>query len=216
MNGRPLAISWEAGHVPAILEAWFLGHETGHAIADVLFGSYAPSGRLPASFPRVTGQVPIYYNHKNTGRPANDSVHFTSRYLDVQSSPLYPFGFGLTYTSFAYSDLAIVTPRVKATDTVAVQVSLKNTGTRAGEEVIQLYVRDEVGSVTRPVRELKAYRRIHLGPGQLARASLVLPVADLAFTGADGKQCVEPGMFTVYVGPNAAEGLEGRFEVTHP
>jgi beta-glucosidase len=216
MNGRPLALSREEGQVPAIMEAWFLGHETGHAITDVVFGYHTPTGRLPVSFPRVTGQVPIYYNHKNTGRPANDSVHFTSRYIDVPSSPLYPFGFGLTYTTFAYSDLTVITPKVKATDTIAVQISLKNTGIRASEEVVQLYVRDEVGSVTRPVRELKAYKRIHLEPGQLTRVSLALPAADLAFTGIDNQPHVEPGMFTVYVGPNAAEGIEGRFEVAGP
>jgi beta-glucosidase len=213
MNGRPLALSREAANLPAILETWFLGHETGHAIADVLFGSYAPSGRLPASFPRVTGQVPIYYNHKNTGRPADDSVHFTSRYLDVPSTPLYPFGFGLTYTSFAYADLAIASPRVKATDSVSVRITLKNTGSRGGEEVVQLYVRDEVGSLTRPVRELKAYRRVRLEPGQTTSVTLSIPATDLAFTGVDMRRRVEPGMFTVYVGPNAGEGLVGRFEV---
>jgi len=213
MNGRPLALSWEAANLPAILEAWFLGHETGHAIADVLFGSYAPSGRLPASFPRVTGQVPVYYNHKNTGRPSNDTVHYTSRYLDVASTPQFPFGFGLTYTSFSYADLAITSPRVKATDSVSVRITVKNTGSREGEEVVQLYVRDEVGSMTRPVKELKAYRRVRLQPGQTTSVTLSIAATDLAFTGADMRRRVEPGMFTAYVGPNAAEGLVGRFEV---
>jgi beta-glucosidase len=213
MNGRPLALSWEAANLPAILEAWFLGHETGHAAADVLFGTFAPTGRLPASFPRVTGQIPIYYNHKNTGRPADDTLHYTSRYLDVPSTPLFPFGFGLTYTTFTYADLALASPRVKTTDSVSVRVNLKNTGMKAGEEVVQLYVRDEVGSLTRPVRELKAFTRVRLQPGQTMPVTLTIPVTDLAFTGADMRRRVEPGMFTVYVGPNAGEGLVGRFEV---
>jgi beta-glucosidase len=213
MNGRPLALSWEAANLPAILETWFLGHETGHAIADVLFGAYAPTGRLPASFPRVTGQVPVYYNHKNTGRPSDDSVHYTSRYLDVPSTPLYPFGFGLTYTSFSYGDLVVASPRVRATDSVSVRVTLKNTGTKEGEEVVQFYVRDEVGSLTRPVRELKAFRRVRLKPGQSTPVTMTIPATDLAFTGVDMRRRVEPGMFSLFVGPNAAEGLVGRFEV---
>jgi beta-glucosidase len=213
MNGRPLALGWESAHVPAIVETWFLGHETGHAIADVLFGDFAPSGRLPASFPRVTGQVPIYYNHKNTGRPTDDTTHYTSRYLDLPSTPLYPFGFGLTYTTFVCADLVVDTPKLQSSDTLAVHVTVKNTGRRPGEEVVQLYVRDLAGSVTRPVKELKAFRRVHLEPGQSVPVVLSVPVEDLAFTGLDMKRRVEPGGFKVYVGPNAAEGLEGEFEV---
>jgi beta-glucosidase len=214
MNGRPLALSWEAANLTAILETWFLGHETGHAIADVLFGDFAPTGRLPVSFPRVTGQIPVYYNHKNTGRPGDDTVHYTSRYLDVPSTPLFPFGFGLTYTTFAYTGLSVASQRVKTTDSLSVRVILNNTGLRAGEEVVQLYVRDEVGSLTRPVRELKAFTRVRLQPGQTKPVTLTIPAADLAFTGVDMQRHVEPGMFTVYVGPNAGEGLVGRFEVT--
>jgi beta-glucosidase len=213
MNGRPLALPWEAEHVPAIVETWFLGHETGHAIADVLFGAYAPTGRLPASFPRTTGQVPVYYAHKNTGRPSNDTVHYTSRYLDVVSTPLYPFGYGLTYTTFGYSDLALTGAKLRVTDSLKVRVTVKNTGARAGDEVVQMYVRDDVGSLTRPVRELKAYRRIHLAAGEATTVTLSIPVTDLAFTGGDMKRRVEPGTFTVFVGPHAAQGLEGQFEV---
>jgi beta-glucosidase len=212
-NGRPLAIRWETERLPAIVEAWFLGHETGHAIADILFGDYEPTGRLPVSFPRVTGQVPFYYNHKNTGRPADDSVFYTSRYLDVPSSPLYPFGFGLTYTSFSYSDLRVMEASVGVADTVSIAVTVKNTGSRTGEEVAQLYVCDEVGSLTRPVRELKAFRRVRLDPGRIAQVMMKISVADLAFTGFDLKRKVEPGMFSVYVGPNSGEGIHGRFEV---
>ena len=213
MNGRPLDLSWEQNHVPAILETWFLGHEAGHAIADVLFGAYAPTGRLPVTFPRSVGQVPIYYNHKNTGRPTDDQEHYTSRYLDLPSSPLYPFGFGLTYTSFRYADLRIARETVKAADTLLVTITLTNTGLRAGDETVQLYVRDEVGSVTRPVRELKCFQRVHLNAGGSTVVTLSLPVDALAFTGLDMRHRVEPGMFTVYVGPNAAEGLQGRFQV---
>jgi beta-glucosidase len=212
-NGRPLTITWEAAHIPAIVEGWALGHETGHALADVLFGDYAPTGRLPVTFPRATGQVPFYYNHKNTGRPGNDTIYFTSHYLDVPSSPLYPFGFGLTYTKFAYSDLHLTGSAFGIADTMAVEVTVRNTGARAGEEVVQLYVRDEVGSLTRPVRELKGFNRVKLDPGQSARVALRVAVGDLAFTGLDMKRRVEPGMFTVYVGPNSAEGLQARFEV---
>lgn len=214
MNGRPLAIPWEAEHLPAIVEAWFLGHETGHAIADVLFGAYAPTGRLPACFPRTTGQVPIYYAHKNTGRPYNDSSHYTSRYLDLPSTPLYPFGFGLTYTTFGYSNLTVTTPQVRATDSLKVRVTVRNTGARAGDEVVQMYVRDDVGSLTRPVRELKAFTRIHLAAGEATTVHLAIPSSDLAFTGADMKRHVEPGVFTVFVGPHAAQGLEAHFAVT--
>jgi beta-glucosidase len=216
MNGRPLVLSWEQDHTPAILETWFLGHEAGHAIADVLFGAYAPSGRLPVTFPRSVGQVPIYYNHKNSGRPTDDLEHYTSRYLDLPSTPLYPFGYGLTYTTFSYSDLRILRQPLKETDTLTIMVRLKNTGARAGDETVQLYTHDEAGSVTRPVRELKAFRRIHLDPGQSMDVPLAVPVATLAFTGLDMRRRVEPGMFTVYVGPNAAEGLQGRFQVNGP
>jgi beta-glucosidase len=213
MGGRPLAISWEAATIPAIVETWHLGHETGHAIADVLFGTYAPTGRLPVSFPRVTGQVPIYYNHKNTGRPANDTVHYTSRYFDLPTTPLFPFGFGLSYTTFAYADLAIGKSRVGVTDSITVSVTVKNTGSRSGDEVVQLYIRDDVGSMTRPVRELKGFKRVHLEPGQSVRVPLSVAVPDLAFTGVDMKRAVEPGAFTVFVGPNSQEGLSGNLEV---
>jgi beta-glucosidase len=213
MGGRPLAISWEAATIPAILETWHLGHETGNAIADILFGAYAPTGRLPVSFPRVSGQVPIYYNHKNTGRPANDTIHYTSRYFDVLTTPLFPFGFGLTYTTFGYADLSIDRAKVSVADTIVVSVTVTNTGARVGDEVVQLYIRDDVGRMTRPVRELKGFKRVHLEPGQSVRVPFTVAVSDLAYTGVDMKRAVEPGAFTVYVGSNAQEGLEGKFEV---
>lgn len=213
MNGRPLALPWEAEHMPAILETWFLGAETGNAIADVLFGDVAPTGKLPVTFPRAVGQIPIYYDHKNTGRPASDSNHFTSKYLDLPSTPLYPFGYGLTYTSFGYSDLAVQTPAVGANDTLRVSAVVKNTGKRDGDEIVQLYVRDEFASVTRPVRELKAFRKVHIAAGASERVSFAVPVSSLAFTNIDMKHTVEPGTFKVWIAPNSAEGVEGTFDV---
>jgi beta-glucosidase len=213
LNGRPMAISWEAENIPAIVEAWHLGHESGHAIADVLFGAYAPTGRLPMTFPRATGQIPIYYNHKNTGRPFSDSSHYTSRYLDLPSTPLYPFGYGLTYTTFSYGDLALGAPTLRVDDSLRVRVTVKNTGTREGDEVVQMYVRDDVGTMTRPVRELKAYKRVRLAAGASATVSMAIPVSDLAYTGMDMKSTVEPGRFTVFVGADAQADLAAHFEV---
>jgi beta-glucosidase len=213
MSGRPLVLSWAAEHVPAILETWFLGDETGHAIADVLFGDVNPSGRLPVTFPRAVGQIPIYYNRKNTGRPAAPGQHFTSKYLDVPNTPLYPFGYGLSYTSFAYRDLRLATARLGASDTLVASVTVANTGTREGTEVVQLYVRDEVASVTRPVRELKGFRRVPLKPGEARAVELRVPVRELGIWRSGTTFVVEPGTFRVFVGPNSAEGLEAGFEV---
>ncbi|MDP2886536.1 MAG: glycoside hydrolase family 3 N-terminal domain-containing protein [Ignavibacteria bacterium] len=211
MNGRPLALQWIAENVPSIVETWFLGLETGNAIADVLFGDYNPSGKLTTSFPRVTGQVPIYYNHKNTGRPAVDSVKWTSKYLDLKNSPLYPFGYGLSYTTFSYSQLALSAKTLKPAENLIVSVTVKNTGNRSGEEIVQLYVRDEVASVTRPVRELKGFQKISLAPRESKRVQFVLTPENLKFYDRDMKWTVEPGRFSLYVGPNSAEGLETGF-----
>jgi beta-glucosidase len=213
MNGRPLTFEWAVAHVPAIVETWFLGVEAGNAIADILFGDVNPSGRLPVTFPRSLGQVPLYYNQRNTGRPYDPNSKWNSRYLDVPNTPRYPFGYGLSYTTFAYRDLKVTNPRIRATDTLAVSVTLANTGSREGTEVVQLYVRDEVGSVARPVRELKAFQRVTLKPGESRAVDLRVAAQGLAFYGLDMKRVVEPGSFRIYVGPNSAEGLEGRFEV---
>jgi beta-glucosidase len=213
MNGRPLILEWAAEHVPAIVETWFLGVETGHAVADLLFGDVNPSGRLTVTIPRSVGQIPLYYNHKNTGRPPSATDHFTSKYLDVPVTPRYPFGYGLSYTTFAYSDLQVGAPRIGPNDTLTVSVTVTNTGTREGTEVVQLYVRDLVASVTRPVRELKGFRRVTLKPREARIVELRLAARDLAFYGLDMKPVVEPGTFSIFVGPNSAEGLDGRFEV---
>src|SRR6059036_836770 len=212
MNGRPVILPWASDHVPAIVETWFLGVEAGNATVDVLFGDVNPSGRLPVTFPRVLGQVPLYYNHRNTGRPPDPNNKFTSKYLDVPVTPRYPFGFGLSYTTFGYSNLGISRARARVSDTVTATVTVTNTGNREGTEVVQLYVRDEVASVSRPVRELKAFRRVTLKPGESRAVDLRVAVRDLWFIGLDMKPVVEPGTFRVFVGPNSAEGLEARFE----
>jgi len=212
MNGRPLILEWASDHVPAIVETWFLGVEAGNATADVLFGDVNPSGRLPVTFPRVLGQVPIYYNHRNTGRPPDPNNKFTSKYLDVPVTPRYAFGFGLSYTTFAYSDLKVSPARARVSDTVTATVTLTNTGKREGTELVQLYVRDEVASVSPRVRELKAFQRVTLKPGEARAVSLRVAVRDLWFIGLDLKPVVEPGTFRVYVGSNSAEGIEAGFE----
>lgn len=212
MNGRPLIFEWAAEHVPAIVETWFLGVEAGNATADVLFGDVNPSGKLPVTFPRALGQVPLYYNHRNTGRPMQPQNKFSSKYLDVPNEPRYPFGFGLSYTTFAYRDLRLSTARARVSDTVTATVTIANTGTREGTEVVQLYVRDEVASVSRPVRELKAFQRVTLKPNESRTVTLRVAVKDLWFIGLDMKPVVEPGTFRVFVGPSSAEGLEATFE----
>lgn len=213
MNGRPLVIEWAAEHVPAIVEAWFLGVETGPALADVLYGTVNPSGRLPITFPRNVGQIPIYYSHRNTGRPPSPTDKYTSKYIDVPVTPRYPFGFGLSYTTFSFTDLSIATPRLRQRDTLRVTVNVTNTGRRAGATVVQLYVRDDVGSMTRPLRELKAFQRVELAAGESRRVELRVPVRQLSFWGPNRAFVVEPGSFHVYVGPNSAEGIEGVFSV---
>lgn len=213
MNGRPLAIPYLAEAAPAILETWFLGSEMGNAVADVLLGRASPGGRLPVSFPRATGQEPLYYNHKPTGRPPRAEEKYTSKYLDVHWSPLYPFGYGLTYTTFAYRNLHLSSSRLGLQDTLRLTVEVTNTGTRSGEEVVQLYVRDEAASVTRPVRELKGFQRVALAPGETKTVTFELPVEALRFWGLENRWVVEPGWFTLQVGPSSAEGLEARFEV---
>jgi beta-glucosidase len=212
MNGRPLILPWAGDHVPAIVETWFLGVEAGNATADILFGDVNPSGRLPVTFPRVLGQVPLYYNHRNTGRPPDPKNKFTSKYIDVPVTPRYPFGYGLSYTTFSYTNLKLNNTRARVTDTVTATVTLTNTGNREGTEVVQLYVRDEVASVSRPVRELKAFQRVTLKAGESRAVDLRVPLRDLAFYGLDMKPVVEPGTFRVYVGPNSTEGQEATFE----
>ncbi len=219
MTGRPVTIPWAAEHVPAILQAWHGGIRTGRAVADILSGAVNPSGKLSVSFPRTVGQIPVYYAHKNTGRPAlgAGTTQFTdpfrSTWIDETNDPLYPFGYGLSYTCFAYELLTVKTPKVKRGDTLKVSAMLSNTGARAGVEIVQLYVRDLVGSVTRPVKELKGFQRVALEPGETREVVFEVPVESLGFHGLDNQWTVEPGAFHVWIGPSSAEGLRGEFEI---
>lgn len=257
INGRPLSIPWLSNHVPAILEAWLTGVQTGNAVADILFGDCCPSGKLTVSFPRSSGQVPVYYNRKNTGRPAGISpaMHleqfmarfsadsslgkyldyvqkylyspsdqlsqsvqvnpdeFTSKYLDVPSTPLYPFGYGLSYTSFEYTDLKLGKSYITMDEELTLSVKVKNTGKRPGEEVVQLYIRDLAASITRPVKELKGFKKVCLMPGEEREIEFVLGRDQLGFYNKEMKFVVEPGAFMVWVGPDSVQGLEEAFTV---
>lgn len=211
MSGRPLTIIWIDEHVPAILETWFLGTQAGHAIADVLFGDYNPSGKLPVTFPRSVGQVPIFYSMKNTGRPMDPNNKYTSKYLDESNSPLYPFGFGMSYTTFNYGDLKVDKGEISNRDTIAVSVKVTNAGDRDGEEVVQLYIRDLVGSVTRPVKELKGFQKIGLKAGEMKEVTFRLTYKDLEFYRKDMSLGCEPGKFAVYAGGNSRDVKQAEF-----
>jgi len=213
MNGRPLSTPWLDANVRAIIEAWYLGVQTGPALADVLFGDYNPGGKLPITVPRIVGQIPIYYDHKPTGRPPDPTDHYTSKYLDVPWTPLYPFGYGLSYTTFSYDDLRLSAGRIRKSDSIVVSVRVTNTGRRAGDEVVQLYLRDEVASITRPVQELRRFVRITLAPGEARMVAFTLRADDFAFPGADWQPVVEPGFFTVSVGTSSADLRQRRFEL---
>ncbi len=215
MSGRPLTLEFEAANVPAILQAWHGGTEAGNAVADVLFGKYNPSGKLTMTYPVNVGQIPIYYNHKNTGRPyvGNKNDKYKSRYLDVENAPLYPFGYGLSYTAFNYSDLKLDKQKMTANGTITVSVKLTNTGKYDGTEVAQLYIHDMVGSITRPVKELKGFQKVFLKAGESKTLTFTLKTDDLAFYNSELKFKAEPGDFKVYVGTNSASGLEAGFEL---
>lgn len=203
MNGRPLALSWEQEHVPAILESWQLGVTHGDAVASVLFGEYNPSGRLCATFPAMTGQCPRYYNHPNTGRPGGRSK-FTSRYLDAPVEPLYPFGYGLSYTEFSYENMRVV----EEDQSFLVTVQVKNMGAFPGEETAQLYLRDVTGSIVRPVKELKAFEKVLLAPGEAKDVTFVIDKKEMGFYNEEMKYCLEDGRFIFYAGGNSRDCLE--------
>ncbi|MFZ1452014.1 MAG: beta-glucosidase BglX [Ferruginibacter sp.] len=208
MNGRPLAITWAQEKIPAIVEAWQLGSQIGNAVAQVLFGDHNPSGKLPMTFPRSVGQVPIYYNPYNTGRPGPKTEVFWSHYSDESNKPLYPFGFGLSYTSFTYSNLAI---HDEDPANIKVTVTVKNTGKLEGEEVAQLYIRDKTASVVRPIKELKGFSKFSLKAGEARQVEFILTAAELGFYDNTGTFIVEPGEFDVMVGGNSTEGISGKF-----
>lgn len=208
MNGRPLELSWEAAHVDAILEAWYPGTMGGHGIADVIAGDYNPAGKLTMSFPRSVGQLPLYYNHKNTGRPLppdNPKMDYKSSYIDCPNTALYPFGYGLSYTTFEVGNLKLDKNVLERGDSLTVTAVVTNTGSRDGEEVVQLYLRDMVGSVTRPVKELKGFRKVFLKTGESAIVSFTLTERNLAFCGADMKVQAEPGDFRLWVGTSSVD-----------
>jgi beta-glucosidase len=212
-TGRPLALTWEEENVPSILNVWFGGSEAGDAIADVLFGDVNPSGKLTTTFPQNVGQVPIYYAHKNTGRPLRGPwfQKFQSNYLDVSNEPLYPFGFGLSYTEFGYGDIKLSSSEMASTDSLRVSIDVTNKGTRDGSEVVQLYIRDLVGSVTRPVKELKGFQKISLKAGETKSVNFSLGIKDLSFYNSDLKFVAEPGEFHVFVGGNSRDVKEAAF-----
>ena len=212
-NGRPLEISWAAENIPAILVAWQLGTESGNAIADVLFGKYNPSGKLPVSFPRAVGQEPLYYNQKNTGRPSNPTDVTYSAYTDEERTALYPFGYGLSYTTFEYGDLKLSSEEMTSEGSIEVSVPVTNTGKKPGKEVVQLYLRDMVASTTRPVKELKGFELVELQPGETKQVSFTITNELLEFYNADRKWASEPGEFKVMVGGNSVDLKSKSFEL---
>ncbi len=214
MNGRPLTISWDAENVPAILETWQLGTEAGNAIADVLFGDYNPGGKLPVTFPRTAGQIPIFYNHKSSGRPA-ETFRFTAKYQDLPWTPLYPFGYGLSYTTFEFSDLK-TSPDPEVTDQFQISVTVKNTGRRGGSETAQLYIRQKCASITRPVKQLEGFQKLNLAPGESRNLNFTLTPDDLSFYDMKMQRVVEPGPLEVMVGDNSAEVISNQVQIDQP
>ena len=212
MNGRPLTIGWVAENSPAILESWFAGTQAGHAIADVLFGDVNPGGKLPVTFPRTVGQVPIYYNHKSTGRPPTDQK-YTSKYLDVLVTPQYPFGYGLSYTQFRIGSPELSATSIRPNGQVVVSTEVENTGQRVGDEVVQLYITDVASSVTRPIKELKGFQRVTLKPGEKRRLQFTVTPEHLGFLDRNLRFIVEPGDFKIMVGPNSEDLREARLQV---
>ena len=213
-NGRPLVIPWADAHIPAIVEAWHLGTQSGNAIAQVLYGDYNPSGKLPMTFPRNVGQVPIYYNYKNTGRPTMSEPEsvFWSHYSDEKNTPLYPFGYGLSYSKFEYSNLKLSANSLSKNGEIKVSFTLKNTGKVAGKEVAQLYIRDLVASSTRPVRELKGFEMVELQPNESKEVTFTINEKKLEFFTANSKWETEPGDFKVFIGGSSITTLESSFQ----
>jgi beta-glucosidase len=217
LNGRPLTLTWENENMDAILEAWWPGTRGGDAIAQTLFGANNPNGKLPMSFPRNVGQLPLYYNHKNTGRPylglSDPEQKYKSQYVDVANSPLYPFGFGLSYTTYEYSNMKISSDKIKFGEKLKISVFVKNTGNYDGQEIVQLYIRDLVGSVTRPVKELKGFEKITLKKGETKTVSFEISSEDLKFYNIDMKNVAEEGTFEVFVGENSNTDRKASFEL---
>ena len=215
--GRPMVIKWESEKVPAILNVWFGGSEAGNAIADVLFGDVNPSGKLSTTFPQNVGQIPIYYAHKNTGRPLEEGKwfeKFRSNYLDVSNEPVYPFGYGLSYTSFNYSDVKLSSSSLKGNQTLIASVAVTNSGNREGKEVVQLYIRDLVGSITRPVKELKGFQKIDLKAGETKTVSFSITPNDLKFFNSEIKYDWEAGDFEIMIGTNSNDVKKAKIRLS--
>jgi len=205
-NGRPLTLTWEDKHASAILDVWAPGTEAGNAVADVLFGDYNPAGKITATFPRSVGQIPIYYNHKNTGRPyTGGPSKFKSNYLDISNDPLYPFGYGLSYTTFGYSDVKLSKTILKGNESLTATVTVTNTGKYAGEEVVQLYISDPVASISRSVKELKDFKKISLRPGEQKEVSFTVTPDELKFYNSQLKYDWEAGKFVIQIGTNSSD-----------
>lgn len=213
MNGRPLTLQWEDQNMNAILETWYGGTQAGAAIADVLFGDANPSGKLTMTFPRNVGQIPIYYNSKNTGRPFDMNQKYTSKYLDIPNDPLYPFGYGLSFTNFSYGDIALSSNTLNPTQKLTASIKVSNTGQRDGEETVQLYIRDMVGSITRPVKELKNFRKVFLKAGESKTLTFTISEDDLKFYDSNLKYAAEPGDFKVFIGGNSRDVKESNFKL---
>lgn len=216
-SGRATVMKWESEHVPAIMNVWFAGSETGDAICDVLFGDKVPTGKTVNSFPQNVGQLPLYYNHMNTGRPVADGAdHFykyQSNYLDVRNDALYPFGYGLSYTTYEYGDVKLSAAQTTADDVVKATVTVKNTGKRDGDEIVQLYIHDLSASIARPVKELKGFKRIHLKSGEQTDVTFDISREQLQFYNSELKPVVEPGNFDIMVGPNSRDLKKARLTV---
>ncbi|MBJ7515387.1 MAG: glycoside hydrolase family 3 C-terminal domain-containing protein, partial [Stenotrophomonas sp.] len=213
-NGRALALQGEVRNAQAVAINWYLGTQTGHAVADVLFGNYNPSARLPVSFPQVSGQQPYFYNHPRTGRPELPTMsEFKARWREIPNEPLYAFGHGISYTSFAYGVPQLSSAKLGWDDTLTITTTLTNTGSVAGEEVVQLYIHDRVASRVRPVRELKDFRKVMLQPGESTDVSFTVQRSQLAFTGRDGVLRAEPGLFDLWVCASAISGSPVQFEL---
>jgi beta-glucosidase len=214
-NGRPLTLSKVAASAPSILEAWFPGVQAGNAVADVLFGKVDPGGKLPVSFPRSIGQVPIYYDHEPTGRPCDAGSKYNSRYRDLPScDPLYPFGYGLSYTKFDISGLKLSSAKMDVNGRISASVDVRNTGERSGDEVVQLYIHDPVASISQPVRRLRGFQRVTLAPGQTKHLTFTLSGQDVGFYDNGGHFVVEPGAIDVYAGDSSTASLHDSFQVT--
>jgi beta-glucosidase len=211
INGRPLSINWIAANIPSVLEAWMPGEEGASAVADILFGDYNPGGKLPISFPGSVGQVPVYYNHK----PSGGRSFWRGDYVETSSKPLFPFGYGLSYTNFEYSNMVIMPKSTSWDGQVEISVDVKNTGSRTGDEVVQLYVNDMQSEITRPVKELKGFKRVTLKSGQKKTITFILSIAQLGFYNKDMKYVVEPGTIKVMAGSSSEDiRSTGEFEIT--